>query len=330
MSILVTGGAGYIGSVTVEELLKAGRTAVVLDNLSKGHRDAVLPEAEFVRGEIGRREDLDGLFRSHSVDAVLHFAADSLVGESMDDPGKYFRSNLCAGLVLLDAMVAHGVSRIVFSSTAAVYGEPESVPIKETDPLQPTNPYGASKMAFESALAWYGRAHGLRSVRLRYFNAAGASECLGEDHDPETHLIPLVLDAAAGKRDEVGIFGTDYETRDGTCIRDYVHVTDLALAHILALEALEAGRDGVFNLGNGAGYSVKEVVESAERVTGSTIPAREVGRRSGDPAVLVAGSGKAIRDLGWRPEKAGIDDIVRSAWEWRQTHPDGYGRALPG
>jgi len=326
VSILVTGGAGYIGSVAVEELLRTGRRVVVLDNLSKGHGEAVLPEARFIRGDVGDPEALRRVFGSHSIDAVMHFAADSLVGESMERPGKYFRSNLCAGLVLLDAMAAHGVSKMVFSSTAAVYGEPESVPIEETDSQIPTNPYGASKMAFESALQWYGRAHGIQSVRLRYFNAAGASERLGEDHDPETHLIPLVLDAAAGERDGVEIFGTDYETRDGTCIRDYVHVTDLAQAHIRALEALDNGGEGVFNLGNGAGYSVREVVQSAERVTGRCVPRREVDRRSGDPAVLVASAEKAVRELGWRPEMTEIDDIVRSAWVWRQAHPNGYGR----
>jgi UDP-glucose 4-epimerase len=325
LRVLVTGGAGYIGSVAVEGLLRAGHHVVVLDDLSKGHRSAVLPGAKLVVGRVGKREGLDRIFQTHAIDAVMHFAADSLVGESMELPGKYFRSNLCEGLELLDAMVAHNVSRMVFSSTAAVYGEPVSIPIRETDPSEPTNPYGASKMAFESALRWYGKAHEVRSISLRYFNAAGASECLGEDHDPETHLIPLILGVAAGKRETVGIYGTDYDTPDGTCIRDYVHVTDLAQAHILALEALGNGVIGVFNLGNGEGCSVFQVLESARRVTGAKLPAEEVGRRPGDPAVLVASSEKAVRELGWRPQRAEIDEIVQSAWQWHLDHPNGYG-----
>ncbi|MCK4547632.1 MAG: UDP-glucose 4-epimerase GalE [Candidatus Eisenbacteria sp.] len=325
MRILVTGGAGYIGSVAVEELLRIGHSVVVLDNLSKGHRAAVLPGADLAIGEVGDRDALDRVFGTGPVDAVMHFAADSLVGESMKVPGKYFRSNLCEGLQLLDAMKAHGTSKIVFSSTAAVYGEPVSVPIRETDPSSPSNPYGASKLGFESALRWYREAYGIRSIRLRYFNAAGASELLGEDHDPETHLIPLILEVASGKREAVDIFGTDYETPDGTCIRDYVHVTDLAQAHILALGALDDGREGVYNLGNGEGYSVREVVDCACRVTGEEITAREVGRRPGDPAILVASSDRAVRELGWRPRQAEIDEIVRTAWQWHVAHPGGYG-----
>jgi UDP-glucose 4-epimerase len=325
MRILVTGGAGYIGSVAVEALLEAGRSVVVLDNLSKGHRSAVPAGAELLLGDVGDRDVLDRVLAGRGVDAVMHFAADSLVGESMRDPGKYFRSNFSRGLTLLDAMVVHGVSRMVFSSTAAVYGEPASVPIREEGALLPTNPYGASKLAFESALFWYGEAHGIRSICLRYFNAAGASVRSGEDHDPETHLVPLVLAVAAGRRDAVEIYGTDYETRDGTCIRDYVHVVDLARAHLLALGALGKGRRGAFNLGNGSGYSVREVVEAARRVTGRPIPVREAARRAGDPAVLVASSEKARKDLGWAPAIPGIDEIVRTAWAWHKAHPDGYG-----
>lgn len=325
MRVLVTGGAGYIGSVAVEELLRAGRSVVVLDNLSKGHREAVLPEAGLLVGEVGHRGDLDRVFESGPIDAVMHFAADSLVAESMRLPGKYFRCNLCDGLQLLDGMVAHGVTDLVFSSTAAVYGEPKSMPIREEDPADPTNPYGASKLAFESALKWYKRAYGIRSISLRYFNAAGASERFGEDHTPETHLIPLVLEVAAGKGEAVEVYGTDYRTPDGTCVRDYVHVADLAQAHILALDALAAGGEGAFNLGNGEGYSVLEVVEAARRVTGREIPATETARREGDPAVLVASSEKAIRELGWQPQRTDIDEIVRSAWAWHQAHPNGYG-----
>jgi UDP-glucose 4-epimerase len=324
LRVLVTGGAGYIGSVAVEELLQTGRDVIILDNLSKGHRGAVSPGAELVVGDVGDRKALDGMFQSHTIDAVMHFAADSLVGESMNAPGKYFRSNLCYGIELLDSMVAHGVSNMVFSSTAAVYGEPKSVPILEEDPTVPTNPYGASKMAFEAALLWYGRSHGVRSISLRYFNAAGASERLGEDHDPETHLIPLILEVAQGKRDVVEVFGTNYETPDGTCVRDYVHVADLAQAHILALDALGKGQEGTFNLGNGEGYSVLEVLEAARKVTGKEIPSRDAPVRAGDPAVLVASSARAIECLGWRPETTRIDDIVESAWKWHVAHPDGY------
>jgi len=324
VEVLVTGGAGYIGSVAVQGLERAGRSVVVLDDLSKGHRAAVAPGATLVVGNVGRREDLEKVFRAHRVGAVMHFAAHALVGESVRHPGKYFRNNLCAGLELLDAMVEHGVSNIVFSSTAAVYGEPVSIPIEEGHPSVPTNPYGASKMAFESALRWYGEAHGIRSVRLRYFNAAGASGGIGEDHDPETHLIPLVLGAVLGTRGAVEIYGTDYPTSDGTCVRDYVHVEDLAQAHILALGWLEAGREGVFNLGNGEGYTVRAIVEAARRVTARPIPSVDAPRRHGDPAVLVASSEKARRDLGWRPRWTNIDDIVRSAWEWHRERPGGY------
>lgn len=326
MRVLVTGGAGYIGSVVVEELLRDGHQVVVYDNLAKGHREAVAPEAVFVRADLRDRESLRQTLQSAETEAVVHMAADSLVGESVERPGKYYDNNVAAGLCLLDAMVEVGVRRLVFSSTAAVYGEPERQPIRETDPTTPTNPYGETKLAFERALPWYERAHGLRAASLRYFNAAGASERCGEDHDPETHLIPLVLQAAAGRRREVTIFGEDYPTPDGTCVRDYIHVVDLARAHVLALAALER-EAGAFNLGcGGLGYSVRAVVESARRVTGRDIAVRVGPRRPGDPAVLVASSERIQQALGWRPQLGDLDAIVASAWRWMQAHPAGYAR----
>lgn len=327
LSILVAGGAGYIGSHMVLALLEAGHRVVVLDDLSTGHRD-LLPGGVFIQGSLGDAVLLEKVFAAYPLDAVMHFAAHSLVGESMTRPLAYYRNNLGATTVLLEAMLRHGVERFIFSSSAAVYGEPAQVPIPEEAPLAPTNPYGASKRAVEELLAWCATAHGLRAVSLRYFNAAGADPAgrLGERHDPETHLVPLVLQAAAGRRDAIQIFGTDYPTPDGTCIRDYVHVTDLAAAHLLALEALMDGAGGaVYNLGNSRGHSVREVIATARRVTGREIPEREAPRRPGDPAVLVAASDKARRELHWRPRFEGLETIIRTAWDWHRKNPRAVG-----
>src|SRR5438132_10313573 len=316
MRVLVTGGAGYIGSGVVEELLASGHTAVVYDNLYKGHRGAVRPQAECVHADLldsgPLREALSG------VDAVVHLAAHSLVGESVQEPARYYRNNVVAGIALADAMREHGVRRLVFSSTAAVYGEPAKQPIEEDDPTAPSNPYGETKLAFERALDWYGQAYGVRAVSLRYFNAAGASPRAGERHDPETHLIPIVLQAAAGRRGAVTIFGDDYPTRDGTCLRDYVHVLDLAAAHVRALDALAAGAPtAVYNLGcGGEGYTVREVVDTAAAVTGRRIAAHVGPRRPGDPATLVAATGRITRELGWRPERQDLAEVIRSAWRY--------------
>ena len=318
MKILVTGGAGYIGSVVVEETLRAGHETVVYDNLVKGHSDMVADEAVFVEGDLLDSRTLENTIREYAIEAVIHMAAYSLVGESVSDPAKYYRNNVTAGLSLLDAMRACSVSKIVFSSTAAVYGEPEKQPIEESDRTMPTNPYGDTKLAFEHALKAYEHAYGLRYTSLRYFNAAGASERCGEIHDPETHLIPIVLQAAAGQRDFVDIFGNDYPTRDGTCVRDYIHVIDLARAHVKALEILD-DRSDIFNLGcGGDGYSVKEVIETASDVTGLEIPTRVAGRRPGDPAVLVASSERIRSELGWQPEFQDLRVIIESAWKWMQ------------
>jgi UDP-glucose 4-epimerase len=317
MRILVTGGAGYIGSVVVEELLAAGQNTVVYDNLSLGHREAVLPGAEFIQGEILDRQALESALAKHKIDAVIHMAANALVGESYRNPAKYYANNLVTSLSLLEAMRATGVSRLVLSSTAAVYGESEKPLIDELDPMRPTNPYGETKLAFERACHWYGQAYGLRYVSLRYFNAAGATKCCGERHDPETHLIPIILQAAAKQRSHVEIFGDDYPTPDGTCVRDYIHVSDLAHAHVLALDFLKRS-SGIFNLGCGGGHSVMEVVGTARRVTEREIPVRIGPRRSGDPAVLVASSEKIKRELGWVPKKQELETIIGSAWEWMQ------------
>ncbi|HUS17440.1 MAG TPA: UDP-glucose 4-epimerase GalE [Chloroflexia bacterium] len=325
MNILVTGGAGYIGSVTVEMLVAGGHRVVVFDNLVKGHRPAVHPAATFVEGDLLDPAGITAALRDHAVEAVIHFAAASLVGESMQDAGKYFRNNVTGSLNLADAMVAAGARYLVFSSSAAVYGEPESVPILEDSPHQPTNTYGATKLAFEEALPWYDRIHGLKSVPLRYFNACGASETYGEDHTPETHLIPLLLQVAQGTREAAEIFGDDYPTRDGTAVRDYVHVLDLADAHVRALEYLAGGgASAAFNLGNGLGFSVQEVIAAVRRVSGHAIPARTVPRRAGDPATLVAGAGRAHDVLGWKPRYPELDEIIASAWRWQQAHPQGY------
>jgi len=326
MRVLVTGGAGYIGSVVAEELIADGHEVVVYDNLAKGHRGAVVEGAAFVEGDLLDAEALRRALAEGATEAVIHMAAHSLVGESVAEPAKYYRNNLTAGLALLDAMRASGVGRLVFSSTAAVYGEPEKQPIEESDPTNPTNPYGETKLAFERALGWYERAHGLRYCSLRYFNAAGATERCGEVHDPETHLIPIVLQAAAGRRTHVEVYGDDYPTRDGTCVRDYIHVVDLARAHVLALGIL-GERSAVYNLGcGGDGYTVREVIDAARSVTGRDIAVRAAPRRPGDPAVLVASSKRIRRDLGWEPRFQDLNLIIRSAWEWMQTHPEGYAR----
>jgi UDP-glucose 4-epimerase len=326
MNVLVTGGAGYIGSVIVEFLVQGGHTVTVLDSLYKGHQSAVTPPAELATTDLADREGLRRLFAERRIDAVVHMAADSLVGESMQNPGKYYRNNVVHSLNLAEAMHAAGVTRMVFSSTAAVYGEPETVPITEDLPLQPTNVYGETKLAFERTLAWYERIHGWRWIALRYFNAAGATEEHGEDHDPESHLIPILLQVPLGRRERVQLFGTDYPTPDGTCIRDYIHVADLAEAHILALQALADARgpSGAYNLGNGTGYSNRQVLEAARKVTGHPIPADEAPRRPGDPAALVASSDRIRRDLAWTPRYPEIEQIVESAWRWHQRHPRGY------
>ena len=316
----MTGGAGYIGSVVTEELLKGGDEVVVYDSLYKGHREAVVEGAAFMKGDLLDTALLRETLAQHRVEAVVHMAADSLVGESVKEPAKYFRNNVLGGLSLLDAMRGAGVSRLVFSSTAAVYGEPAKQPIEESDPTQPTNPYGETKLAFERSLRWYDEAYGLKFVSLRYFNAAGATERSGERHDPETHLIPIVLQAAAGSRPEVTVFGADYPTPDGTCVRDYIHVVDLAQAHVLALHALVKGHpSSIYNLGcGGEGYSVKQVIDCARRITGKEIPVRQGPRRAGDPAVLIASSARIVRELGWRPKHQQLDVIVESAWRWMQ------------
>lgn len=324
MRVLVTGGAGYIGSVVSEQLVSDGHEVVVYDNLYKGHIGAVVEGAPFIQADLMDGVTLRDTLKSYGIEAVIHMAADSLVGESVLNPSKYFRNNLVAGLSLLDAMAECGVGRIVFSSTAAVYGEPAKQPIEESDPTSPTNPYGESKLAFERALRWYESAYGIRYASLRYFNAAGASQKYGESHEPETHLIPIVLQAAAGRRQFVEVYGEDYPTRDGTCVRDYIHVIDLARAHILALGILDH-RSEIYNLGcGGEGYTVREVIDAAREVTGAEIPVRMGPRRPGDPAVLIASSEKIKRDLSWSPEMQDLRGIIASAWDWMLEHPNGY------
>jgi UDP-glucose 4-epimerase len=325
MNVLVTGGAGYIGSVVTEELLNDGHKAVVYDSLYKGHREAIDTRAKFVAADLMDSAALRGALKENQIEAVIHMAADSLVGESVEQPAKYYRNNVVAGLNLLNAMRDCAVRKLVFSSSAATYGEPAKQPIEETDPTNPTNPYGESKLAFERALGWYEHAYGMRYASLRYFNAAGATEQFGEWHDTETHLIPLVLHAAAGMRPDIQIYGDDYPTRDGTCVRDYIHVVDLARAHILALGILDE-RSAVYNLGcGGEGYSVQEVIDCARDVTGREISARIVARRAGDPSVLIASSEKIKRELGWQPEFQDLRKIVESSWKWFTRHPHGYG-----
>ena len=327
MAILVLGGAGYIGSHTVYELIDAGRDVVVADNLQTGFKAAVHPKARFYQADIRDRAAMDALFEKENIEGVIHFAASSQVGESMSDPLKYYDNNLGGTMVLLASMVAHGVDKIVFSSTAATYGEPEQVPILEGDKTQPTNCYGETKLAMEHMMSWVSRAHGLRYVALRYFNACGAhpSGAIGEAHNPETHLVPIILQVPNGQREAVSVFGDDYPTRDGTCVRDYIHVTDLAQAHILALDyLLQGGKNNVFNLGNGVGFTVNEVIECARKVTGHPIPAVVSPRRAGDPAQLVASSEKAKTVLGWKPQYDNLETIISTAWAWHQAHPNGY------
>ena len=327
MAILVLGGAGYIGSHTVYELIDAGKEVVIADNLETGHIEAVHPEAKFYQGDIRDRAFIDSVFDNEQIDGVIHFAANSLVGESMTNPLKYYDNNLCGTKVLLESMVAHGIDKIVFSSTAATYGEPERVPILETDRTEPTNCYGETKLSMEKMFKWTGLAHGLRFVSLRYFNACGAhvSGKIGEAHNPESHLIPLILQVPNGKRDFISIFGDDYDTKDGTCIRDYIHVTDLAQAHILAMDYLmNGGESNIFNLGNGVGFTVKEVIDTAREVTGHPIPAKTTPRRAGDPSQLIASSEKARTVLGWHPEHADLREIIETAWNWHKNHPNGF------
>jgi UDP-glucose 4-epimerase len=328
LRILAVGGAGYVGSTSVESFIAAGHDVIVYDDLSTGHAGSVIKPARLVRGSIQDRTRLETLLRDERVDAVLHCAAKSLVGESMIDPALYYRHNVTGGVAMLEAMRAAGVTRLVYSSTAAVYGEPRRVPIAEADRTEPINPYGATKLAFEGAMRWFAASHDLRAISLRYFNVAGATERNGEDHQPETHLVPLVLRVAAGEASHVQIYGQDYPTPDGTCIRDYVHVRDLAAAHLLALEATGEGDPSleVYNLGSAAGFSVREVVEAARKVTGRAIPARVLKRRSGDPPVLVASSRRARRELGWHPQHSQLDEMLADAWAWRVDHPDGYAR----
>jgi UDP-glucose 4-epimerase len=325
-TILVVGGAGYIGSHMVKALAQACHNVIVLDDLSRGHRDLVA-DARLVVGSAGDARLLDTIFTDERVDAVMHFAARSLVGESVANPIAYYRSNVAWTVELLDAMVRHGVLNFIFSSSAAVYGEPHETPIRETHPCRPTNPYGATKLAVEGLLAECARAYGIRYASLRYFNAAGADQSgkIGERHQPETHLIPLILEVAAGRRDAIAIFGTDYATADGTCVRDYVHVSDLAQAHLLALEALLAGTQSqtIYNLGSSRGYSVRQVIEVARNVTGHAIATREAPRRSGDPAVLVAASEKIKRELGWRPNFEDLETIIETAWTWHRHDTKG-------
>ncbi len=321
MKILVTGGAGYIGSVATELLLDEGHEVAVFDNLDRGHPEAVDSRAVFIQGDLREREPVRQALRAVQPNAVMHFAAHALVGESMQDPMLYFRNNVEGGIHLVEAMLENGVKKIIFSSTCATYGQPDRMPMTEDLPQRPTNPYGESKLMLEKILLWCQERKGLEPVFLRYFNACGATEKFGEDHDPESHIIPNVLKVALGQKDEVQIFGDDYETPDGTCIRDYIHIVDLARAHILALKP---GLSGAFNLGTGTGFSVKEVIEACRAVTGHKIPMRVAPRRPGDPARLVAGSDKAVKILGWRPQYPDLKTIVQHAWNWHQAHPRGY------
>jgi UDP-glucose 4-epimerase len=323
MKILVTGGAGYIGSVVVEQLIAANESVVVFDNLSQGHRAAVHPEAAFVQGDLADRKAIDAVLSQHRPDAVMHFASKTLVGESMQKPFLYLGDNVTTGLNLLQSIVEHGVKRVILSSTANLFDQPERMPIDESERIVPGSPYGESKFILERMLHWLDRICGVRFACLRYFNAAGATSTRGEDHDPELHLIPLVLQVALGKREKVSIFGDDYPTRDGTCVRDYIHVIDLAQAHILALGALEGG-SRFYNLGNGEGFTVKEVIDTAREITGRTIRADAAPRRAGDPAVLVAASNKIRKELGWAPRFPHVREIIESAWQWHQANPDGY------
>ena len=323
MKILVTGGAGYIGSVVSEQLIARGDQVVIFDNLYQGHRDAVHPQATFVQGDLADQRALEALFSAQSFDGVMHFASYTLVGESMEKPFMYIGDNITNGLNLMRAAVSNGVRRFILSSTANLFEKPNKIPIAEGEPIIPGSPYGESKNILERMLAWLDRTAGLRYAALRYFNAAGASEQFGEDHDPETHLIPIVLQVALGKRPHIQVFGDDYPTPDGTCVRDYIHVIDLAQAHILALDALDKG-SRTYNLGNGKGFSVNEVIETARAITGHEIPQVVGARRPGDPATLIASSDKIRQELGWQPRFTSLDAIIESAWKWHINHPDGY------
>jgi UDP-glucose 4-epimerase len=323
MKILVTGGAGYIGSIAVEQLVQAGESVVVLDNLYQGHRAAVHPDAAFIEGDLADRAAVEAVLSQHRPQAIMHFASHTLVGESMENPFRYLGENVTNGLNLLQSAVQHGVRRFILSSTANLFDAPERMPIDERERIVPGSPYGESKHILERMLHWMDRVYGLRYAALRYFNAAGASAQRGEDHSPELHLIPIVLGVALGKRDKVTIFGDDYPTPDGTCVRDYVHVIDLAQAHILALRALDQG-SRVYNLGNGQGFTVLEVIQTAREITGHPIPVEIGPRRPGDPAVLIASSDTIQRELGWKPQYPNLRDIIQSAWKWHQAHPRGY------
>ena len=323
MKILVTGGAGYIGSIVVEQLVEAGESVIVLDNLYQGHQAAVHPEATFIEGDLADRTAVDALFQKYEPEAIMHFASHTLVGESMEDPFRYLGENITNGLNLLQSAVTHGVRRFILSSTANLFDDPERMPINEAERIVPGSPYGESKFILERMLHWLNQIYDFRYAALRYFNAAGASGERGEDHSPEFHLIPIVLQVALGQRKQVKIFGDDYPTRDGTCVRDYIHVLDLAQAHILALRALNQG-SRTYNLGNGQGFTVKEVIETAREVTDHPIPAEVIARRPGDPAVLIASSDKIRRELGWEPKYPDVRHIIESAWKWHQSHPNGY------
>ncbi len=321
MNVLVTGGAGYIGSVTAELLVKSNHNVIVVDNLSEGHKAAVPEQCDLIIADIADEQKLSAVFTANKIDAVMHFAANCYVGESVKDPVKYYRNNVLYSLMLLNKCVRHKVKKFIFSSSCATYGIPGDIPISEDEKQLPVNPYGETKLAFEKALVWYADAYEIKYSILRYFNAAGATEKLGEDHRPETHLIPLILECAAGKRKNLGIFGADYDTPDGTCIRDYIHVSDIARAHILAMES---NFSDCYNLGNGNGYSVKEVITAAEAVTGKKIKTVKTGRREGDPPALVGNSKKISGKLGWKPEYASIEKIISSAWNWHRKNPEGY------
>jgi len=325
MNILVTGGAGYIGSVLNEQLVRQGHQVIVLDNLRQGHRVAVVPEAIFIEMDLSNQGALEDVFRQHCIEAVMHLAADTSVEYSVREPGWFFWNNVACGINLLECMLKHGVKRLVFSSSASVYGQPKEMPITEAAPVSPVNAYGESKLMFERILYWYGEAYGLSSLCLRYFNVAGASDWFGEDHRPETNLIPNVIKVALGQKDYVSIFGNDYDTNDGTCIRDYIHVLDIAQAHILALSCLEGKVNSrVYNLGNGEGYSVIEVIEAVKRVTGAAIPVKVCPRRSGDAARVIASYDLAKVEMGWKPEYPELESIIESAWKWQKEYPQGY------
>lgn len=324
MSVLVTGGAGYVGSVVAETLLKSGYEVIVLDNLQQGHREAVPHDARFIVGDIGDEDLLEAVFRRNRIEAVMHMAAETVVEYSMTDPRRYFHNNIIGGITLLDAMLKHGTNKIIFSSSASVYGEPHHVPIPEDHPKKPVNSYGETKFMFEKTLKWYGRAYGLKYISFRYFNAAGASDERGEDHEPETHLIPNILKAALMRDRPVEVYGTDYATKDGSCVRDYVHVGDIARAHMLGLQKIDSFSGHAYNLGNGDGYSVMQVIAAVAKVTGAKLFLKFRPRRTGDPAVLVASSEKARAELGWKPQNTDIHSIIESAWAWTKMHPTGY------